>query len=66
MATFRIETDYDSGTGLIYAELYYPKNATSPSAVTKPIYHSHENAALDVINMFKKAFPDKPIRITPP
>ncbi|WP_042886316.1 hypothetical protein [Cupriavidus necator] len=53
MARFRIETVTDPATGLIYTEMYYPENAATPSARTKPIYPSHEAAEADAVKMFQ-------------
>ena len=54
MARFRVETNLNSASGLIYAELYYPDDTATPIATTEPVYMGHQQAETDVINMFKK------------
>jgi hypothetical protein len=63
MAEFRIETDYDPATGRYYAEFYHSADARAPTGITKPIYPSHEAARADAIDMIKKVFPDKPLKV---
>lgn len=64
MANFRIETVVDPKTNLIFAECYYPEDATTPIAQTSPIYRSHEQAEADVVEMFKNSLSDQPIKRT--
>jgi len=65
MAHFRIETVLDSKAGLYRCEIYYPDYSLSPVAVTEPIYQHHEHAMLDIVEIFKKHLPDKPLRDWP-
>ena len=63
MAEFRVETVEDSSTGLIFAELYFPDDAQTPSATTDPLFATHEEAAAAIIDAFKKAKPDHPVTV---
>jgi hypothetical protein len=64
MAKFRVETVEDISTSLIFAELYYPDNAKKPSAVTDPIFSTHEAAAASIIDAFKNAQPKHPVKVS--
>lgn len=64
MAKFRVETVDDLNTGLIYAELYYPDDAVTPTEVTDPIFATHEEAAASIIAAFRKSQPDHPVKVT--
>ncbi len=54
MAEFRIETETDTKTGMIYAELYYPGDAEEPLAKTDPIFPNREVAEQKIIEMFEE------------
>ena len=53
---FRVETAIHPSSGLIYAELHYPQDASAPIAITEPVYMGHQQAETDVIHMFKSRF----------
>ena len=54
MAKFRIETETDSKTGKVYAELYYPDDVEQPLVTTDPIFPSREVAEQKIIEMFEE------------
>jgi hypothetical protein len=51
---FRSETHVDTATGLIFAELYYPDDATTPIATSPTIYPTHEAAKADVLKLMQQ------------
>lgn len=54
MAAFRIEIPFDVKSGLFYAELYYPDNATVPFVTSAPRYLSQDQAQADIIESFRR------------
>lgn len=54
MAKFRAEPVYDSGSGKYLLELYYPEDATTPSAVSDPLYATQADAEHHAVETFKK------------
>lgn len=63
MATFRIESVFDPNSGFFYVEVYYPDSSTTPFAVSKPVYQSHEQAAEDSLRIFREGLPDQPVKL---
>jgi hypothetical protein len=54
LTKFRIETETDTKTGKVYAELYYPDDADQPIASTDPIFSSSEAAEEQIKEMFEE------------
>lgn len=59
MASFRVETVTDPATGLVAVEIYYPTDPSKLLVATMATYRSHEAAMADVIEIFKKSFPNQ-------
>jgi hypothetical protein len=50
----KIVTEKDVQSGLYYAKVYYPEDEPTPAFVTKPLYESHDQAATDIVEIFKR------------
>ena len=53
MSLLRVETASHLKSGMVYAELYYPKNELVPIATTEPIYPNREEAVKQSCVMFE-------------
>jgi hypothetical protein len=64
MNGFRVEAAFDSGSGMYYAELYYPADNPTARARTKPLWHTKEEAAMAMLEKMREHFPDDPFKVT--
>ncbi|HZP66778.1 MAG TPA: hypothetical protein VFB32_10745 [Rudaea sp.] len=53
---YRIETHTDGGTGLVYAELFYPAAGSTPLARSHAVYASHQEAHQRIAEAFASVF----------
>ena len=64
MAQFRLETVWDSNTGVFKIEIYYPNDAKEPMAVSPSVFRTHEEALPRAVDLLKEGIPNQSISAT--
>jgi len=57
---YRVEAAADPESGLFYAEVFHPGDASVPIAKTKPVYASLEDARRRAEDAIRAMYPEQP------